>query len=180
MSNRISGLIKAIFFIFVIIVVMMFFNGMTRHTITGENLKSTFLSDIYSKGAEKGVITEEYNYSNSKTLFFESEKGQQAAATYIKSIYSNKWSKAYLIYLEKEQEIQNGGMDIVIDDHFSQYKMNYQQQENGKLFVEVVGESRPLLAIRLFSIGVIVTAAAIGRMVGIHMERKKMDILGKK
>ena len=45
--------------------------------------------------------------------------------------------------------------------------------EPENVLVELVGQPKPLLAIRLFSLGVIIAAATIGRIVGVFMQKRK-------
>ncbi len=173
MINKINRIITILFFIIAVVAVMFFLNGMTIHTISENNIDNHFLNAIAQKGITEGNITEEFNYSNSKTIFFENEKGEQAVATYIKSLYFNQWKQYYFLQLYAEQNKQYNDNDIVIDDHIFQYNMKYQLNEKGKLFVTPVEQIKPLLAIRLFGIGVVIVAAVIGRIVGIYMQRKR-------
>ncbi len=169
MSQKVNRVITILFLIVVVIAVMIFFNGTAIHTVSEQNIESDFLQNLYQKGFEEGEIVDKYVYNNSETLFFKNQKGQNVVAVYIKSLYSSQWKEYSVLQFEQGENVS-----IFVDDHIFQYRINYQQNEIS------IGEQKPLLAIRLFSIGVIVTAAAIGRMIGIHRERKKVDILGKK
>ncbi|NDO46852.1 hypothetical protein [Clostridium sp. MD294] len=173
MINKINRIITMFFFIIAVVLVMFFLNGMTIHTVAEKNIESHFLNEISQRGMAEGSVIEEYNYNNSKTIFFENKKGQQAVATYVKSLYCNQWKLYYFLQLQEGQQIQYDGSRIIIDDHIFQYEMKYQLNEKSKLFVQPIEQSKPLLAIRLFGIGVIVAAAVIGRIVGIYMQRKK-------
>lgn len=172
MINKISRMITIFFLIIVVMLILFFLNGMTIHTVAEKNIETHFLNNIAQKGITEGSIIEEFNYSNSKTIFFENDKGQQAVATYIKSLYFNKWKQYYILQLNAEQNMQYSGNDIVVDDHIFEYGMKYQLNEKGKLFVMPVEPLKSILAIRLFGIGVVVAAAVIGRIVGIYMQRK--------
>lgn len=47
---------------------------MTIHTIAENNIENHFLNAIAQKGITEGNITEEFNYSNSKTIFLKMKK----------------------------------------------------------------------------------------------------------
>lgn len=168
---KINRIITIAFIIMIILFVMFFLNGMKIHNIAEKNITNDFLEQISQKESPE-CITEVYHYNNSKTIFFEKDS-QQAVATYVKSLYFNRWKRQYLLQLNTEQLTQQQ-FTFLLDDNFHQYEMIYQLDENKKLFVEPAEQKKPLLAIRLFSIAVIITAAAIGRMVGVSMQRKKI------
>lgn len=173
MINKINRIITIFFFIIIVVLVMFFLNGMIIHTVAEKNIENHFLSEVSQKGITEGSVIGEYNYNNSKTIFFENQKGQQAVATYVKSLYCNQWKQYYFLQLDAEQKIQYNSTHFIIDDHIFQYEMEYQLNEKSKLFVQPVGQIKPLLAIRLFGIGVIIIAAVIGRIAGIYMQRRK-------
>ena len=78
----------------------------------------------------------------------------------------NQWK---LYYLSEFQE----NTEVFVDDHIFQYRIKYNQQKPENVLVELVGQPKPLLAIRLFSLGVIIAAATIGRIVGVFMQKRK-------
>ncbi len=153
------------FFVLLLLAGMFFLNGTTMHTIAEEKIKDDFLQQLSQKGMEKGAIFDECQYSNSKMLFFENQT-QKMFAVYVKSIYMNQWK---LYYLSEFQE----NTEVFVDDHIFQYRIKYNQQKPENVLVELVGQPKPLLAIRLFSLGVIIAAATIGRIVGVFMQKRK-------
>ncbi len=155
MINKISRMITIFFLIIAVMLILFFLNGMTVHTVAEKNIETHFLNDIAQKGITEGSIIEE------------------VVATYIKSLYFNKWKQYYILQLNAEQNMQYSGNNIVVDDHIFEYGMKYQLNEKGKLFVMPVEPLKSILAIRLFGIGVVVAAAVIGRIVGIYMQRKR-------
>lgn len=154
-------------------------NGMTIHHIQGSHLQQTFLQTLYQRGITEGVVTKEEIYCNSKTLFFENEAGQKAVATYVKSIFGDKWEQTFLLQMEKGEKLKKEGVLFPIDDHIFQYEMKYEQKEDGTLEISLTGKQKPVLAIRLFGIGVIVSAALVGRIVGLWLGRDKIRKLMK-
>ncbi len=163
--RKINQMITTSFFVLLLVIGMFFLNGTTIHTIAEENIKNDFLQQLSQKEIKEGSILGEYQYSNSKILFFENQT-KKMFAVYVKSIYTNHWKCSYVSEFQENTE-------FFIDDHIFQYSIKYYQKETGNLFVELVGQPKPLLAIRLFSLGVIIAAAVIGRIVGVLMQKRK-------
>lgn len=170
--EKVHKIIVISFFVLILLAGMFFLNGTTIHTIAEKEIKNDFLQQLSQREIEKGAIFGEYQYSNSKMLFFEN-KIQKMFAVYVKSIYVNQWK---LYYLSEFQE----NTEVFIDDHIFQYHIKYYQENPENLFVELVGQPKPLLAIRFFSLGVIIAAAVIGRIVGIFMQKRKGNVFDKR
>ncbi len=177
MNQKIGRMITVICLIAIVVIVSFFLNGMTIHHIQGINLQQTFLQTLYQRGVTEGAVTREEIYCNSKTLFFENEAGQKAVATYVKSIFGDKWEQAFLLHMEKGEKLKKEGVLFPIDDHIFQYEMKYEQKEDGTLEISLTGKQKPVLAIRLFGIGVVIAAAVVGRIVGVWLGRDKIGRL---
>ena len=179
MYQKVNRIITVVSLVVIIAVVAFFFNGTTVHDIQGNALEQTFLQTLSQNGMTAGIITKEENHFNSKTLFFENETGQKAVATYVKSIYGDRWKQVFFIPLNEGENIKKEGLLFPIDDHIFQYELKYEQMQNGQLTVSLTGEQKPIFTIRLFGLGVIVTAAVIGRIVGVWLGRNKLSRLMK-
>ena len=166
MGKNYQNIAVLLFLVVAVGIVAFFFNGSTRHTISGGALEQQFLQ---SHGMTEGEIRQE-NYGNSKTLFLENPQGQQVMTTYIKSLYQDNWKELWSF---TEEHLSETTLRLPVNDHIFQYEMEYGRSTDGKLYVKPTGQQKPILAIELFSIGVIVSAAIIGRIAGIWIQNRK-------
>lgn len=93
-------LVKSIFiYIFAAMMIFLVFNGFGRHPYRPEELEDVFLAKTEEqkiKGLGQETLISE-TYGNSMTFLLETEDGERACATYIRSVFFDRY-KEYKFY----------------------------------------------------------------------------------
>lgn len=123
-------------------IVLADFNGATLHNIKGEELEQYFLQSLsVNDDSQKDSVIKKQKYKNSITLLYQYDKENLVAATYIKSIYQDKWKEVFRI-TNQDKHMQDGVYHTVINDHIYIYAATY-YIENGNFWVSFSDTTKP-------------------------------------
>ena len=123
-----------------------YFNGFTHHPIKGEELEKHFLKSVGGK-EEHDTVTKQ-KYKNSMTFFYGNENQNRTTATYIKSIYQNRWKEVF----RRESQQNNEVYHTAIDDHIFVYGAEYDMNLKKALFEDVTKPESILIKIKMLVI----------------------------
>lgn len=166
--NHISTIVGLVV---LLILTVFYLNGFQSYPIKGSQLETALHNQSMESG-KQGTILLQKEASQSRTYLFEiGESGQLGCATYVKSLYGDKWRLYQFVKAEKENTIVRYIPDTQIVQYFIECTMDSLETAS----ISVSQETKPVLTVKIIQIGIIGGAWAIGRAIGLSKERKKQN-----
>lgn len=146
---------------------LLYMNQDIDYPIKGKELENTFLQDIEQRhNFKNGKVIDKEVYKNSITLFYEGEYDNIAVATYIKSLYHDKWKEVWTMTWDKNKGDWEEGYHIAVNDHIYVYNTEYVVKQ-GRFYVNFENVTKPkALLLNLGKFFIIVLCALIGNSIG--------------
>ena len=126
---------------------------------------------------KNGVVIDKEIYKNSMTLFYEGECGNIAVATYIKSLYRNKWKEVWSMVWNKDM----GDYDfhITTNDHIYTYDTEYIVKQN-RFYVVFENVTKPeVLLSRLCGFASMLICCFVGNKIAHLLKIDKVSRMNK-